>query len=139
MNRIILSVMIICLMTACNNKPSNDSQPVGTSPEHPPAELEQSVEEPSLAEPEAPVYIELGDYEGDQLEIVQLLNQRIQYLWGNNETDYLKLIQEGSPLNSFPSYKIMKISLLSEISIQEQNNVFQAKKDGVGWKIYDID
>lgn len=111
---------------------------------------------------ESPRYIEESDYSGDEQAIVRLINQRIKYSFEQNETEYMKLFHEFSPISGLQKYRLHTVKLLEDIHIQEQNYSHVAvvrtedafltgesfnnqyvfikwKKPGADWKIADID
>ncbi|MFC4600771.1 hypothetical protein [Cohnella hongkongensis] len=109
-----------------------------------------------------PEYIEESGYRGDELEIIRLVNQRMQYMYEEDEEKYMALFQPGSPISGLAGHRLKTVKLLDEIRIQEQKNWFvavvhaedvvttgesfsnhyvfvKAKTGDSGWKIADID
>ncbi|KOP65563.1 hypothetical protein AMS62_10120 [Bacillus sp. FJAT-18019] len=155
--------VIIIILVACQEKNiSNDSIVSEEATEVTITEPINSVQVLS-DEQTVPTYFKEDEFLGEELEIVKIINSRIHHLWEGNESEYMKLINKNSPLQSYPSYKIEKISLRSDITINEHKNVYQAivsvtekrlhdneehnptyvftkdKKDGSKWTILDID
>jgi len=107
-------------------------------------------------------FISEDKYEGDELDIVRLINQRIKYVQEGNESKYMELFYEESPINGLPRYKLQKVKLTSDIEICEQRRFYIAvvqaedimetgemfnsqyvflkpKETDEGWQIADID
>lgn len=155
-------ILFITCLTACGDqstKQAIQSPPLATNESQSTPNTEET---PNSAEPEEPLYLAEEDYQGDELEIIKLMNLRMKCLWEENESDYMALIDENSPLGFSPKYKIKEIKLLRDIVVQEQKNIFQAvvsvnedryddqeynytyvfrknKEEGSTWKIADID
>jgi len=93
---------------------------------------------------------------------VRLINQRIKYVQEGNESKYLELFYEESPINGLPRYKLQRVKLTSDIEIREQRRFYIAvvqaedimetgemfnsqyvflkpKETDEGWQIADID
>lgn len=160
--RYVMIILFITCLTACGDqstKQAIQSTPLATNESQSTPNTEET---PNSAEPKEPLYLAEEDYQGDELEIIKLMNLRMKYLWEENESDYMALIDENSPLGFFPKYKIKEIKLLRNIVVQEQKNIFQAvvsvnearyddqeynytyvfrknKEEGSTWKIADID
>lgn len=130
----IVIVMLILLLTACGNQNAVEEQgniqsPVIAQKETPKDEAAVTKEtnpERSTSSLVSPTYLDESKYQGEELEIIKLINLRIQYLWEGNEESYMKLIYEQSPLINFPAYKLEKASLRSDISFKEQSKIIQA-------------
>ncbi|MEK3884910.1 hypothetical protein [Paenibacillus sp. PL2-23] len=158
-NIISSSLLLLLFLTACSHLPQAEQPTMTETGRSTPTASMTSTSQPT--EPIEPSYI-VEEFQGEALEIVNLINLRVQYLWEDNESEYSKLIYEDSPLQSFPLYKITKLKLTSEINIQEHKNVYQAvvsvqeyrmdgdqhnktyvllksKENNGVWKIQDID
>lgn len=160
-------ILFITCLTACGDqstKQAIQSAPLATNESQSTPNTEEtphSTESEELIY-EEPLYLAEEEYQGDELEIIKLMNLRMKYLWEENESDYMALIDENSPLGFSPKYKIKEIKLLRNIVVQEQKNIFQAvvsvnearyddqeynytyvfrknKEEGSTWKIADID
>jgi hypothetical protein len=111
---------------------------------------------------ESPHYLIESEYSGDELDIIKLINQRIKFIFEENESRYMELFHATSPINGMSKYKLKTVKLLTEINIQEQKNSYfalvkaedilmsgesysssyvflKAKNTDGGWKIGDID
>lgn len=148
MKSIIIIILFLMLLPDCNPtfySRSKSSKPIKT------------------ASTGTPMYLDEGQYAGDQLELIKLINLRMKYLWEVDETSYMKLFHKESPINGIPLFKIKSTTLRSEITIREHKNVYQAvvsvtelrydnaeeenptyvfqkdKTKGAEWRIRDID
>ncbi|MDR6726154.1 putative small secreted protein [Paenibacillus amylolyticus] len=94
-------------------------------------------------------------YEGEELELVQLLNLSIKLRNERNETEYMKLITDDSPVGQMNTKKVTEVKIENIGDISDTQGTISAmiemegadsslityvfqKKDGE-WKIYDID
>lgn len=163
MMKVTIIFSIIIFLVTCQGKSNPidsffSGEPVETTITQPINSVQELMDDQTI-----PSYIEEDIFLDEQLEIVKKINSRVQYLWEDNKDEYMKLINENSPLQSYPSYKIEKIELRNDISIIEHNNAFQAivsvtekrlddneeynptyvftrdKKDGADWTFLDID
>ncbi|GKU79183.1 hypothetical protein [Paenibacillus sp. L3-i20] len=187
MKRIIIILALIVVLTACGEQKTRNSEIavplptelVSTVTVTPTETLNIESASPIATEntetasptptpmestiPESPTYIDEANYEGDELEVIKVINLRVKYIWEENESDYMKLLYKDSMVSNFPSDKIVGISLRDTISITEQKYVYQAvvqvmqkrldstaeqisvyvllktKEENASWTIQDID
>ncbi|MBD2843644.1 hypothetical protein IDH44_00455 [Paenibacillus sp. IB182496] len=113
--------------------------------------------------PSQPVYLTTEGATGDELEVLELINRRVQSLWEGDEDAYWRLMAPDAPFTTFPSYRIRELRMVEPVTIQEQQRLFQAvalveewridedapghamyvlhksKEEGAAWRIADID
>jgi len=103
------------------------------------------------------VYVDESKYTGDELALVNVLNQSIKFRNEGNETEYMALISDepDTPINQMNTKKIEDIQVDHIGDISEKMGTIQATitTEGVSpgstiyvfhkvnnvWKIYDID
>lgn len=124
----VLSLLFLFLI-ACQDKTTNEAFQKPTIP------VTESVTDEAEAPKEdkgiPPVYLDETNYTGDELEIVQLMNSRMRYMWEEDEKGYMSLFDpqspvSGMPVSSFSGFKVRKIISMSEITIREQKKLYEA-------------
>ncbi|OMF67918.1 hypothetical protein MKY66_08175 [Paenibacillus sp. FSL R5-0766] len=112
MKKLTVVSLLFLLLVACQNQENTeDAQQSSTSQEK---------------EDIPPEYLDETNYTGDKLEIVKLMNARMRYLYEEDEKRYMNLFDPKSPISSMGRYKVLKVTPMSDITIQEQRKLFQA-------------
>ncbi|MGR6542682.1 hypothetical protein [Paenibacillus tundrae] len=129
---VLLLVLVVLVLTACQDQSTSERVRESSSTRATNNETEQIASENEsssevVVEPvvEEPVYLDETNYSGDELEIIQLINARIRYLWEEDEQQYLQLFQENSSISSMPSYKIKTAKLSGDLTIREQRTLYE--------------
>ncbi|MCG7379088.1 hypothetical protein MH215_18910 [Paenibacillus sp. ACRSA] len=129
---VLLLVLVVLVLTACQVQSTSERVRESSSTPTTNNETEQITSENEsssevVVEPviEEPVYLDEANYSGDELEIIQLINARIRYLWEEDEQQYLQLFQEQSGVSSMPSYKIEAVTFTSDLTIKEQRTLYE--------------
>ncbi|MCM3173034.1 hypothetical protein [Paenibacillus sp. MER 99-2] len=129
---VLLLVLVVLVITACQDQSTSERVRESSSKRATNNETEQiTTENESSSEvvvapvEEEPVYLDETNYSGDELEIIQLINARIRYLWEEDEQQYLQLFQEQSGVSSIPSYKIKNVMFTSDLTIKEQRTLYE--------------
>ncbi|WP_419891655.1 hypothetical protein [Paenibacillus xylanexedens] len=107
----VVSVLFLLLVACQNQENTEDAQQSSTSQEK---------------EDIPPEYLDETNYTGDNLEIVKLMNARMRYLYEKDEKAYMSLIDPESPISGMGRYKVLKVTSMSDITIQEQRKLYQA-------------
>lgn len=131
MKKLTVVSLLLLLLVACQNQENTDDaqQPIDSPPPHVTEIETQQDEEISTSqekEDTPPEYLDETNYNGDQLEIVKLMNARMRYLYEKDEAAYMSLIDPESPILGMGRYKIRKVTSMSDITIQEQRKLYQA-------------
>jgi hypothetical protein len=119
----VLSLLFLFLI-ACQDKTTNEAFQKPTIP------VTESVTDEAEAPKEdkgiPPVYLDETNYTGDELEIVQLMNSRMRYMWEEDEKGYMSLFDPQSPVSGMPVSKVRKVISMSKIKIREQKKLYEA-------------
>ncbi|MEO2260364.1 hypothetical protein ABGV43_26035 [Paenibacillus amylolyticus] len=131
MKKLTVLSLLLLLLAACQNKGNTqDAQQSIDSPSQSVTEKEtqQNEEISTLQEKEdiTPEYLDETNYTGDKLEIVKLMNARLCYLYEEDEKRYMNLFDPQSPISGMGGYKVLKVTSMSDITIQEQRKLYQA-------------
>ncbi|MBT2284886.1 hypothetical protein J7E78_15190 [Paenibacillus polymyxa] len=131
MKKLTLVSLLFLLLVACQNKGNTDDaqQSIDSSPLNVTEKETQQNEEILTSQQKEdipPVYLDETSYTGDQLEIVKLMNARMRYLYEKDEPAYMSLIDPESPILGMGRYKVLKVTSMSDITIQEQRKLYQA-------------
>ncbi|MCK6074595.1 hypothetical protein [Paenibacillus silvae] len=121
--------IILLIAGGCQNKtgPENTQKSaVSTSSEHESVEQGEGAVSSAQDEDVPPQYVDESKYSGDELAIVKLMNARMRYLYEQDEEGYMSLFTAEAPFTGKPGYKIRNIFSMSEITITEQRNIYQA-------------
>lgn len=123
MVKYLLSLGMIFFLIGCGNTSSYKYIEPNVQAEKPSVQDLLVTESKHLTSPQ---YLDESKYESDELEIVKLINLRVQYLWEGNEEKYLKLFIENGPISQKPNYQINELVIEDEITFQEQKEIYQA-------------
>ncbi|MFX3647825.1 MAG: hypothetical protein ACE3K2_28465 [Paenibacillus sp.] len=131
MKKLTLVSLVFLLLVACQNQGNTDDaqQTIDSSPFNVTEKEAQQNEEISTSqekEDTPPEYLDETSYTGDKLEIVKLMNARMRYLYEKDEAAYMSLIDPESPILGMGRYTVLKVTSMSEITIQEQRKLYQA-------------
>ncbi|MDT9722738.1 hypothetical protein QVE09_27985 [Paenibacillus sp. ClWae2A] len=131
MKKLTLVSLLFLLLVACQNKGNTDDaqQLIDSSPLNVTEKETQQDEEISTSQEKEdipPVYLDETNYTGDQLEIVKLMNARMRYLYEKDEKAYMSLIDPESPILGMGRYTVLKVTSMSDITIEEQRKLYQA-------------
>ncbi|WP_342572318.1 hypothetical protein MKY85_08120 [Paenibacillus sp. FSL R5-0749] len=131
MKKLTVVPFLFLLLVACQNQANTEDaqQTIDSSTLNVTEKETQQNEEISTSqekEDTPPEYLDETNYNGDQLEIVKLMNARMRYLYEKDEAAYMSLIDPESPILGMGRYKIRKVTSMSDITIQEQSNLYQA-------------
>lgn len=123
--------LLFLLLVACKNQENTeDAHQSLDSSTRSVTEIEaQQDEEKSTSQENEdipPEYLDETNYTGDKLEIVKLMNARMRYLYEKDEKAYMSLIDPESPISGMGRYKVLKVTTMSDITIQEQRKLYQA-------------
>lgn len=123
--------LLLLLLVACQNQENTEDaqQSIDSLAQSVTAKETQQDEEISTShekEDIPPEYLDETNYTGDKLEIVKLMNARIRYLYEKDEIAYMSLIDPESPISGMGRYKVLKVTSMSDITIQEQRKLYQA-------------
>ncbi|MDN8592641.1 hypothetical protein Q0V21_28370 [Paenibacillus sp. 11B] len=124
----VLSLLFLFLI-ACQDKTTHEAVPKPTIPvtESVTDEaIEQKDDEAEAPKGIPPVYLDETKYTGDELEIVQLMNVRMHYIWEEDEKGYMSLFDPQSPVSGMPVSKVRKVISMSKIKIREQKKLYEA-------------
>ncbi|MGC5770836.1 hypothetical protein [Paenibacillus pabuli] len=128
---ILCSLLFLCLI-ACQDKTTHDAMQEPTNPvtESVTEEVIKQKDDEAAAPKEdkgtPPVYLDETKYTGDELEIVQLMNSRMRYIWEEDEKGYMSLFDPQSPVSGMPVSKVRKVISMSKIKIREQKKLYEA-------------
>ncbi|WP_339188821.1 hypothetical protein MKX33_02610 [Paenibacillus sp. FSL R5-0490] len=112
MKKLTVVSLLFLLLVACQNQENTEhAQQSSTSQEK---------------EDIPPEYLDETKYTGDKLEIVKLMNARMRYLYEKDEKRYMNLFDPKSPISGMGRYKVLKVTTMSDITIQEQRKLYQA-------------
>ncbi|MET1174582.1 hypothetical protein [Paenibacillus amylolyticus] len=98
-------VLSVLLMAGCGSDEAEKASPVQSTEQEP-----AQTEEKDQVKEEQSVYIDEAGYEGDELEMIKVVNLSTKYRNEGNEEEYLKLFN-GKNMNSLTSMKIESIKL----------------------------
>ncbi|WP_411736004.1 hypothetical protein [Paenibacillus sp. M2] len=131
MRKLTVLSLLLLLLAACQNKGNTqDAQQSIDSPSQSVTEKETLQDEEISTSQEKedipPEYLDETNYTGDQLEIVKLMNARMRYLYEKDEAAYMNLFDPKSPISGMGRYKVLKVTSMSDITIQEQRKLYQA-------------
>ncbi|MEK4661755.1 hypothetical protein MHH93_07670 [Priestia sp. FSL H7-0729] len=118
MKKLILVSLLFLLLVACQNQGNTDDaqQTIDSSTLNVTENETQQNEEISTSqekEDTPPEYLDETNYNGDQLEIVKLMNARMRYLYEKDEAAYMSLIDPESPILGMGRYKIFKVTSIA--------------------------
>lgn len=111
MKKLTLFSLLFLFLVACQSKENTEN-------------AQQSIVQEKEDIP--PEYLDETNYTGDKLEIVKLMNARMRYLYEEDEKRYMNLFDPKSPISGMGRYKVLKITSMSDITIQEQRKLYQA-------------
>lgn len=131
MKKLTVVSLLFLLLVACQNQENTDDaqQTIDSSAQSVTEKEAQQDEEISTSQQKEdipPEYLDETSYTGDKLEIVKLMNARMRYLYEKNEAAYMSLIDPESPILGMGRYKVLKVTSMSDITIQEQRKLYQA-------------
>ncbi|MEC0126597.1 hypothetical protein [Paenibacillus pabuli] len=133
---ILCSLLFLCLI-ACQDKTTNEAAQKPAIPvtkSHTEEAVKQKDDEAAAPQEDKgipPVYLDETKYTGDELEIVQLMNSRMRYMWEEDEKGYMSLFDPQSPVSGMPvsglsGFKVRKVISMSDITIREQKKLYEA-------------
>ncbi|WP_336760408.1 hypothetical protein [Paenibacillus sp. USHLN196] len=111
MKKLTVVSLLFLLLVACQNQENTEN-------------AQQSIAQEKEVIP--PEYLDETNYTGDKLEIVKLMNARMRYLYEEDEKRYMNLFDPKSPISGMGRYKVLKVTSMSNITIQEQRKLYQA-------------
>ncbi|MEK4361438.1 hypothetical protein MKX68_02860 [Paenibacillus sp. FSL M8-0212] len=130
MKKLTVISLLFLLLVACQNQEyTEDAQSIDSSARSVTEKEAQQDEEISTSQENEdipPEYLDETNYTGDKLEIVKLMNARMRYLYEEDEKAYMSLIDPKSPISGMGRYKVLKVTSMSDITIQEQRKLYQA-------------
>ncbi|MEO2214495.1 hypothetical protein ABGV40_26865 [Paenibacillus amylolyticus] len=131
MRKLTVVSLVFLLLVACQNKENTeDGQQSLDSSAQSVTEKETQQDKEISASQETedipPEYLDETNYIGDKLEIVKLMNARMRYLYEKDEKRYMNLFDPQSPMSGMGRYKVLKVTSMSDITIQEQRKLYQA-------------
>ncbi|GAS80442.1 hypothetical protein [Paenibacillus amylolyticus] len=131
MKKLILVSLLFLLLVACQNQTNTEDaqQTIDSSTLNVTDKEAQQNEEISTSQEKEeipPEYLDETSYNGDQLEIVKLMNARMRYLYEKDEVAYMSLVDPESPILGMGRYTVLKVTSMSDITIQEQKKLYQA-------------
>lgn len=131
MKKLTVVSLLFLLLVACQNQENTDDahQSIDSPPQNVTEKETQQDEEISTSqetEDIPPEYLDETNYTGDKLEIVKLMNARMRYLYEEDEKRYMNLFDPKSPISGMGRYKVLKVTSMSYITIQEQRKLYQA-------------
>ncbi|WP_458125923.1 hypothetical protein [Paenibacillus sp. Z3-2] len=131
MKKLTVVSLLFLLLVACQNKENTEDaqQSIHSSAQSVTEKETQQNEEILTSQEEEdipPEYLDETNYTGDKLEIVKLMNARMRYLHERDEKRYMNLFDPKSPISGMGIYKVIKVTSMSNITIQEQRKLYQA-------------
>jgi len=131
-----LSLLFLFLI-ACQDKTTHEAAQKPTIPvtesvtDEAIEQKDDEAEAPKKDKGIPPVYLDETKYTGDELEIVKLMNDRMRYMWEEDEKGYMSLFDpqspvSGMPVSGFSGFKVRKIISMSDINIREQKKLYEA-------------
>jgi len=115
MKKLMIVSLLFLILVACQNKGNTED-----------AQQDEEISTSQEKEDIPPEYLDETNYTGDELEIVKLMNARMRYLYEKDEKAYMSLIDPKSPISGMGRYKVLKVTSMSDITIQEQRKLYQA-------------
>ncbi|MCF7755793.1 hypothetical protein KQ941_15170 [Paenibacillus xylanexedens] len=131
MKKLTVVSLLLLLLVACQKQENTEDaqqsiDSLAQSVTEKGAQQDEEISTSQEKEDIPPEYLDETNYTRDKLEIVKLMNARMRYLYEEDEKRYMNLFDPKSTISGMGRYKVLKVTSMSDITIQEQRKLYQA-------------